>query len=208
MMQTIHTKNGDYHFEPVNLYHGRKKINKYISRENLLAVRNILLRSDIRWGLIFGTLLGAIRENDFIEHDEDTDIYILEEDREKLIGIIFEFREYGFDVARHEKSLLSIIRKNEYIDFYFFKKVLFGRRSAVYFVPKIHFSSEASVPLFQLDFPTVYKPIEYLDYTYGEDWRVPKVNSHAEKKPVLWVAVVKKAFPTFYNMYRKWREND
>ena len=36
-----------------------------------------------------------------------------------------------------KNSLFSIIRKNEYIDFYFFKKTIFGRRCLDYYIPKI-----------------------------------------------------------------------
>lgn len=203
MMKTIYTKNGNYNFQPVNLYHGRKKIDKEIAQENLLILRGVLANTDIRWGLIFGTLLGAIRENDFIAHDEDTDVYIFEEDRQKCVDILWELKKCGFEVARYENALLSIIRKNEYIDFYFFKKGLFGRRSDGYYVPRIHFSSTESIKLFHFDFPTLYKPNSYLEYTYGKDWKIPKINSHAVAKPVLWKRAVKKMFPFLYRKYRR-----
>ena len=73
--------------------------------------------------MIFGTLLVAVREKNFIIHDEDIDIYIFNEDKDKILELIYEFKKFGFDVARYEKkSLFSIIRNNEYINFYFFKK--------------------------------------------------------------------------------------
>lgn len=208
MMQTIKTRSGDYHFEPVHLYHGRKKIDKKVSRENLLIIRDILNKSKLRWGLIFGTLLGALREKDFIDHDEDTDIYIFNEDRKKLIDNVFEFEKHGFRVARYDGLLMSIIRNGDYIDFYFFKKVFFGRNSNGYFVPKVFFSTQSTIIFLEVEFPTVHKPKEYLSYVYGEDWRIPKINSHAVIKPVLWKSILKKIFPMFYNLYRTWRKND
>jgi hypothetical protein len=199
MMQTIKTRSGDYHFEPVNLYYRRKKIDKKVSRENLLIVRDILNKSKLRWGLIFGTLLGALREGDFIDHDEDTDIYIFNEDRKKLIDNVFEFEKHGFRVARYGGFLMSIIRNDDYIDFYFFKKVFFGRRCEGFFVSKVFFSTQATVTFLEAEFPTVFKPKEYLSYVYGENWRIPKTNSHAAQNYFYWKSIMKKIFSMFNN---------
>ena len=208
MTQTIKTKKGYYHFEPVNLYHGRKKLDKNVARENLLITRKILNKSKIGWGLIFGTLLGAIREEDFIDHDEDVDLFILDEDRERLIELIFEFEEYGFSVARYSGSIMSIIRNNEYIDFYFFKRSILGRRSGEYFLPKIFFSKNSNITFLGAKFPTVYKPKDCLSLFYGKDWRVPKSNIHAAKNPVFWKKTMKNFFPFFYNFYQNWKNEN
>lgn len=205
MTQIIHTTRGDYAFEPINLYHGRKRIDRMTAQENLLILREILTKTNIRWGLIFGTLLGAVREQDFIEHDEDTDIFIFEEHREELINLIHEFKLHDFEVARSEKFLLSIIRKNEYIDFYFFKRSLLGRRSGGYFVPRKYFSSNRDIEFFGRRFPTLNKPLDYLEYTYGEDWRIPRKNSHAEARPILWKMIIEKRFPFLLALYRSRR---
>lgn len=204
MENVISTDCGDYHFEPVSLFHGRKQIDRNIARENLLILRDILIKTEIKWGLVFGTLLGAIREEDFIEHDEDTDIYILEEDKPKLINSLHELRKYGFEVARYDESILSIIRKNEYIDFYFFKKGLWGRRAGCYYIPRKYFNTTQTIQFFQKDFPTLNKPRDYLTYTYGADWHIPKINSHAEATPILWKKVLKTVFPGLIKLYRLW----
>jgi len=54
------------------------------ARENLIATHELLSQTEVRWGIIFGTLLGAVRESDLIEHDEDTDIFVLAEDKHLL----------------------------------------------------------------------------------------------------------------------------
>ena len=68
-------------------------------------------------------MLGAVREKDFIDHDEDIDLGADYKDVDKFLLMLFELRENAFEVARwDDRGLISIIRNNEYIDIYFFKK--------------------------------------------------------------------------------------
>lgn len=207
MKNIIKTSRGEYLFKPRNLFHGRKKINRKIARENILILRDILKNKNLRWGLIFGTLLGAVRENNFIAHDEDVDIFIFYEDKNKILDLIYKFKKFGFEVARYEKnSLFSIIRNNEYIDFYFFKKTLFGRRCLDYFVPKSFFKRKAKIKFFNKYFPTLNNVHEYLEFQYGKDWKVPKKNSHA-KPNIFWKKLMKSKFPSAIRIYHFWRNN-
>ena len=206
-MQTIQTTKGKYNFKHLNLFRGRKKINKNLARKNLLVIRDILEKTDIRWGLIFGTLLGAIREKNFIKHDEDVDIYIFKEDEQKLIDLLWELKNRGFNVVRFaNNSLLSIVRNNEYIDFYLFRKTLFGRRCLNYYVPGVYFSSHEIIDLFNKKFPTLSKPREYLVFQYGKDWETPKKNCYAEEN-IWWKEIVKKNMPALVKTYHLWKKN-
>jgi lipopolysaccharide cholinephosphotransferase len=208
MSCAIRTSKGDLEFEPIHLFNGRKKIDREIARENLLIVEKILSGSNLTWGLVYGTLLGAVREGNFIEHDEDTDIFIFDEDRETFFSLLFEMSNLGFKVARYEKTLLSIIRNNEYIDFYLFKRNFFGRRSGNYFIPRVFFSSFDVINLFGHNFPTVGNHRKFLMHTYGEDWMTPKIGNHAEGSPVFWRLFVKKHFPKLVNLYKNRRNNE
>ena len=115
MKQIIKTNSGEYSFKPIHLYIGQKKLVKKNALENIIILRNILNKTKIRWGLVYGTLLGAVREKDFISYDEDIDTYVFYEDLDKLINLLYKFKEHGFEVARYEKkAILTIIRKNEY----------------------------------------------------------------------------------------------
>lgn len=208
MMQTIPTKDGDYSFESVHLYHGRKKIAKDIARENLIILREELIKTDIKWGLIFGTLLGAIREQDFIDHDEDTDVYVFHEHKKKLFNMFSELKENGFEVVRYQGYLLSIMRKNEYIDFYFFKRKLFGRRAGELYVPRRYFSSTEIITFHGHSFPTLNEPRNFLCYTYGPDWDVPRTDSHAQGNPPLWKMILRKRFPLSIKVYRFFKKTE
>ena len=195
MKQVIETSKGLLFYKPKYLYEGRKKIDKKNSRTNLLITRYILKKSKIRWGLIFGTLLGAFREKDFITHDDDVDIFVYYEDKKILIGLLHEFKNCGFEIVRYEKdSLLSIMRKNEQTDFYLFKKTLLGRRCLNYYIPKIYFKRIGKIKFFNKYFPTLDKINQYLIFQYGKDWKVPKKNAYI-KSNIQWKNILKKIIP-------------
>ena len=52
--------------------------------EMLVDINEVCARNDIKWGLIAGSLLGAVRYNDFIPWDDDVDIYMLRNEYTKL----------------------------------------------------------------------------------------------------------------------------
>lgn len=174
-MSTIKTNFGDYHYSPKILYLGCKKIDKAIASENLKVIAEIMNGSGLKWGPIFGTLLGMVRDNDFIDWDEDIDLYVMEEDRDDFLSLLFKFRDAGFEAVRDYRSgVLSIMKNGEYIDFYFLKNVGDNIRCAVgedYFFDK--FFNDTICREFKgvkLHIPKDYE--EYLEFCYG-DWRTP-----------------------------------
>ena len=102
-----------------------------VSKLNLLDLKQQLNHNRVPFGIIYGTLLGAVREQYFLAHDDDVDIFMLDENRKKLLSLLINFRKLGFEVARYEGDLLSIIRKGDYIDIYFFRKKHF-RKACLY----------------------------------------------------------------------------
>ena len=67
MTNKIITKKGIIIFEEKTPIAGTKTLDIKTARKNLLDVKKILDFHNIKFGLIYGTLLGAIRENNFIE---------------------------------------------------------------------------------------------------------------------------------------------
>jgi len=178
-MQKIQTSIGLIMFRPYD-FSNPKPINKEIAKENLLLFQKIMNRHNISFSLAYGTLLGAIRENDFITHDEDIDVAILDEDRQKLIDSLHDFIKNDFSIGRYEKDLLSVFRKDEYIDIYIFRKKPFGYRQfnnevlkEKYLLNTIKYDFKDS----QFNIPKEY--LSYLKDHYGEDWKKPVKNSHA-----------------------------
>ena len=58
--------------------------------ELLDFVNKICIKHDIKWWLDFGTLLGAIRHENFIPWDDDIDIGIMRKDYHKFIEIMYD----------------------------------------------------------------------------------------------------------------------
>ncbi len=176
-MPIIHTSKGDVSYKNQIIYWGVKTINKEIAQNNLFELKNILDASQINFLLIAGTLLGAIREHDFIDHDEDIDLAFLDEDRAKVLDVIPQLLLSGFEIARYDdRGLLSVIRDGEYIDLYFFKEKEGekGIRTCCgwlvlekFLVNTTHIDFKGNLFAAPNDY------VEYLKCEYGDNWMVP-----------------------------------
>ena len=174
-MAKIETSKGMLYFSPKTIYPGIKQIDKEIAFENLKMVAEIMNSSGLKWGPVYGSLLGIIRDNDFITWDEDIDLFILEEEKEKFLPLLFDFKALGFEVIRNWRcGLISIMRNGEYIDFYILKKIGDGVRSAI----GVAYLFEKNVTdMISWDFKGIKLPIprdyeEFLEFKYG-DWKTP-----------------------------------
>lgn len=174
-MQEINTSVGVFRFKEIPLYTGRKYIEKDISLRNLLLFRELMESEGISFSLAFGTLLGAIREKDFISHDEDIDLIILDEERNKFLDTLFKLKELGFQVARYDsRGLLSIIKDNEYIDLYFFSSYNEKYRYCCgIIIPKYFLDDLIWFDFKGMKFQIIRKYEEYLKFEYGKNWKVP-----------------------------------
>lgn len=122
-MPKIKTSTGVIKFKTKPLYSGIKIIDQIIAKENLEILVSTLKKHNLQVGLMYGSMLGAVREHGFIPHDEDIDLFFLQENKQRVIDTIPDLMREGFEVVRYDRcDLLSVMRKGEYIDFYFFYK--------------------------------------------------------------------------------------
>lgn len=174
-MPKIKTENGVIEYKTHPLFLGVKKIDKEQATENLLLLKKFLDEHNVNFGLIAGTLLGAVREHDFISHDEDIDIFILGEQKQRFLSLLHKIRENGFQVARYDRrGLLSIIRKGEYIDMYFFEKHCDGIRNCCgWCVPEVFLTDTTHLEFKGELFVVPKDYIGFLEYEYGYNWMTP-----------------------------------
>lgn len=177
MILHIDTPIGKYKYKYVPIYLGFKPICKPIAKENLLLLKSVLDEHHLRFILLFGTLLGAVREHDFIAHDEDIDIVMMKEDMPAFLSLLFELREHGFEVARYERrGFLSIIRKGEYIDFSFFQPYP-GDKQLRYCCRDIcknqWLDDVIPYPFQGSEFLIPRNYIEYFEFYFGNNWQTP-----------------------------------
>ncbi len=140
-------------------------LNREISRENLLIMKEVFDGASIPFTIFFGTLLGAYREHDFIAHDTDTDVILFEAYRDALFEVLPLLEERGLKLVRSVKDnrVLSFYRNGEYIDFYIIQLRRIGFLKKWY----IDYSSVSKKLLLN------YSRYEFL----GQKFRVPG-NSH------------------------------
>ena len=126
-MATLKTPKGRIKYKQHNMYLGSKRINKEIAGKNLILVSEIMDKNNVYFGLYAGSILGAVREHDFIDWDEDIDLYFLEEELSKFLSALYDLVDNGFELLRYERrGLYSVKRNGEYIDFYMQKKIADG----------------------------------------------------------------------------------
>lgn len=177
MRLKINTPNGAYYYKYVPIFLGIKPIDKVIAKENLLLLKSILDKNHLLFLLSFGTLLGAVREHDFISHDEDIDLIMMKKDMQKFLATLFELRENGFEIVRYEsRGFLSIMRKGEYIDFYFYEDypedpTLSYCCRDMY--PKKLLEDTAPIEFQGAMFQAPRDYEKYLEFNYGKNWHTP-----------------------------------
>jgi hypothetical protein len=73
-----------------------RPINRDVLFKNLLDVHTVLDKYNIKHWLSHGTMLGAYRENNFIEYDDDCDIGLDFSQRKEIKPALKELRKLGF----------------------------------------------------------------------------------------------------------------
>ena len=94
MKLSIKTPKGKYRYEFIPLFVGTKIIDKEISTRNIKEFKRILNEAGVEFILSYGTLLGAVRENDFISHDEDIDLSMLHDGLPRLLSSLFLLHDH------------------------------------------------------------------------------------------------------------------
>lgn len=165
----------------------------------------------IEYFVDFGTLLGVIREGDFLKHDDDIDITICSPDINSHFVVDLLLKE-GFSFIhsleyKGKSRIVALDYKGTSVDFYFRELSDDGSvywRYGAYFNPKENYPSQEWNNCIRISYPLTLQckrwqfkdmkisvptdPEEHLVFEYGEGWRVPDLNCRcALSKPIVYL---------------------
>lgn len=163
-------------------YSQRPSFDVFQATKNLIDATKIYMIYEVRVFVMYGTLLGIMRDKSLIQHDTDVDLGFFDNDINSLINAHSLMVSKGFRLLRNvsENRLITYERNGQYIDLYKFEiaNQLPSDSLGAYFFPLA-----AILPLkekFIAD-GLVFVPNKSLLIVrklYGISWRIEKKNSH------------------------------
>lgn len=155
------------------------------AKTTLFVMQDLLKAKGIDIYLTYGTLLGAVREKNFIKGDLDVDCYIVDR------GAVFDNLKYlaanGMKLIRARKYVFSFRyekREGCYIDLYV-RRIPFNiwgiycYQHSRSMCPR-HYLQEGEIEFLGRIFKCPKNPEKTLQHWYGDSWRVP-ISKSAQK---------------------------
>jgi|TARA_B110000967_G_C18527705_1_gene384253 hypothetical protein len=176
-------------------YNLKKPIDHKISEENMRLLCKILYEKDIMIFLMFGTLLGIYRDSKIIEGDNDIDLAIFSNQKQKFLELKNDLKNEGFNIINESKSIISIIRMNNHLDISILYPINFpikGWISGVFFIPKKLISSLVDIDFKGFRYYCPKSTELMLEYFYGKTWKIP---SSGTAKASLILSFIQKYLP-------------
>jgi len=152
-------------------------MNKAQMYDNLLKFKEVMDRAKIPFVMIFGGLLGLMREGDLISWDNDVDFACFCQDHTKIHLVVEELKNQGFYIPDKNECPHNdhyFIKKYEKIEIWWFQKI----NNEWIYDNQIRYNAEFFNKLEQKDFLNTKwnvpsNPEEFLNVTYGTNWRIP-----------------------------------
>lgn len=158
-----------------------KRLDRITARENLLLIHKVFTQASVVFWLMYGTLLGAIREDDFIKYDTDIDLGFYKNELESVFQVLLRLRKYGFEIVRTDcdDDVLTLLRKNISIDFYGVTQQTKGWTWGAKWERKDYFSKLETREFLGVVFSQPTHLLEFLEEHYGKNWKTPQKNKQA-----------------------------
>ncbi len=173
-------------------------IDRDIALENMVLLRDLFAKRGLVPFLHYGTLLGAMRERDFIPYDDDVDMGLYGRDKDAFLKTFPELEAAGFSIAyirddgytktkRTDDAssnfrMYKFKRKDQELDIFlaFEKRTLFGKGWDIdgrVTIPYKFLATLDTVEFLGQSFAAPHDPIAFLVNLYGKTWNVPIPNS-------------------------------
>jgi phosphorylcholine metabolism protein LicD len=170
---------------------------------HLSYLSSVLKSNNLKHWIIYGTLLGAIREKNIIKHDYDFDLGILYEDVENILklnqiiskdnytlekgfGVVYNINNYKSSESEYKWRVSLKLKHDDKIiaDLYTYKECEDGfmRRydpqEKIYYWPNSTFPAYFVKELIELEvngkmFPAPRDPEVLVEFFYGPHWKIP-----------------------------------
>ena len=217
-MAHIKTSKGFLDYDSHLLYFGNHRMNTEVTLENLQVLAFYLDKIDVNWGPAFGTLVGIVRNEDFQPWKPVFDIYILKEDEERFKDVLWLMKDAGFNLVRYERrGLYYLARNGEYFKVFVLHKISTDIRhtGGSSFIHDKYLQNTVKWDFKGVELNVPAEVDEYLEFTYGSDWVVPKQTvSYSMNKAQMYAHWCKTALldhlpnSIYYWWLRKHRQND
>jgi lipopolysaccharide cholinephosphotransferase len=154
-------------------------MNKQVALNNLLIIRDLFAARGIPMFLTFGTLLGAIREKDFIAHDDDVDVGVFSRSRDAILTLIPELENRGFRMRSvRDERVYKLERQAIKLDLFCAvpKKTFRGRRwdlDGKTTIAARYLDGLEEIEFLGHRFPVPQDPRGVIRSLYGRTWNVP-----------------------------------
>ncbi len=175
-MSHIITSKGFLEYKNHLLYFGDKHINRDNMLENLHVLSLYLDKIGINWGPAFGTLIGIVRNDDFLSWAPVFNIYILKEDEERFKDVLWHLVDEDFKIVRYERrGLYYLMRNGEYFKIFVLHKISSDVRhtGGSDFIHEKYLQNTVKWDFRGILLNVPQQLDEYLTFQYGE-WIVPQ----------------------------------
>jgi lipopolysaccharide cholinephosphotransferase len=163
----------------------KSHFDKAVGRKNLIDTRDLLEGAGVPMFLHWGTLLGAVRERDFIPHDNDIDVGFFLSDLDRFLGLKNAFQAQGFEFItegirnREDGYIYKVIRDEVDIDLFPAREVRSFLKGRLWqldertTVPPRFLDSLEAIEFLGETFKVPADPIGLMRNLYGKTWNVP-----------------------------------
>ena len=174
-------------------YENTTAINKEDAKYLLLTMNKVFKEHGIALMPAYGTLLGAVREHDFISHDFDVDTIIWAKDMQKALDLAPELEKYGIKLHcyvlpwiftyEYHGATCDIDVLHEAVWPWNVRYVLLHEM----YIEKSFFSNTAPLEFLGDTFTAPADLERLMVYHFGKNWRIPaSTPSRVESKVFFW----------------------